>query len=514
MKRSIYQISLLVLFLFSSSVSFSQNTWNLVGQDNDNKVINFGVKVLNNKIYTTSSTINWGDSIPYVNTNLIQYDNNGNIIFDSLCGNINQTFVLYENVRSNFSFGSFCYPISFRYPNNPSLGEKPGFLILDTAYNTELNYISPFNNDTSIYFIGISHIKKYDKKYLITSLLQHSVTYQWANDNWCSWNELQLIDSLGNVFASRKIGGGIGQQDYQYYCNTVHYFDNNYYIIVNKGNYRQWQTNPTNLLIYKMDTLLNVVDSFNTTTNNWYATNSSAVFPNGDFVVGGVYVDAWEPDGDVWQKKYLRKFDKNLNIIWTKYFGLRNLNTGITKLMITSDGNIVGCGIDGLLSDTIGIHITGCIFKFTANGDSVWMHNYQAIDDPLYGDNNELLDIDEMPDGGFVACGKAVAFNPFTQRGWIMRVDANGCLTPDCVSSTKEYENNNEFIVYPNPATDLIHISNANQIAAYQIFQFDGKQVASGNSFPINSNEFTKGIYLIKIQTKNNQIFTQKIIKQ
>lgn len=66
------------------------------------------------------------------------------------------------------------------------------------------------------------------------------------------------------------------------------------------------------------------------------------------------------------------------------------------------------------------------------------MKNYQAIDDPVNGDNNELLDLDEMPDGGFVACGKVVAFSPYRQRGWLMRVDANGCLTPKCLNSTKK----------------------------------------------------------------------------
>jgi len=86
----------------------------------------------------------------------------------------------------------------------------------------------------------------------------------------------------------------------------------------------------------------------------------------------------------------------------------------------------------------------------------------------------------------------------------------NGILT----NVALELNDDQNVLLFPNPITDLIHISNSNQIDAYQIFQFDGKQLASGNSFPINSNEFTKGIYLIKIQTKNNQIFTQKIIKQ
>lgn len=60
--------------------------------------------------------------------------------------------------------------------------------------------------------------------------------------------------------------------------------------------------NPSNLVIIKLDTLFNPIHTFKTTTNNWYFANSSQFFPNGDFIIGGVYSDAWEPDGDVWQK--------------------------------------------------------------------------------------------------------------------------------------------------------------------------------------------------------------------
>jgi hypothetical protein len=295
--------------------------------------------------------------------------------------------------------------------------------------------------------------------------------------------------------------------------SNFHQFENYYFLSTNKVLINNIN-NPSDLVIYKMDTLLNLVDSFKTTTNNWYYANSSVVFPNGDFVVGGVYSDAWEPDGDVWQKKYLRKFDKNLNIIWTKYFGLRNLNTYISKLIISSDGNIVGTGIDGYLSDSIGIHITGCIFKFTANGDSIWMHNYQAINDTTYGDNNSLLDIDEMPDGGFVACGNAEAFIPYRRRGWLLRVDANGCLIPNCVVGIEDKIEQQEFIIYPNPTHNSLTITNANEIAYYQIFQFDGKLMASGNSLPIDVSAYTSGLYFLKVSKNTNEVFNFKFMKQ
>jgi hypothetical protein len=514
MKPLYFSLQILVIVLFCNSVSFAQNTWNLVGQDNSTRSINVLSKIINNKIYVPSFSINWNDIPPYVQVSLTNYNFNGEIIFDSLYGNVNQTFALSpSSFGSTYNQGTFCFAGDLRYPINNS--SKRGFLALDTLNVTKMQYISPFNFDSTVSFGGISHIKKIGDKYFIVSTFQHPDPYQWANDNWCSWNILELLDEAGNVVASRTIGGGINQQDYQYNCNSVHYFDNHYYAIVNKLNYRQWQTSPTDLVIYKLDTLLNVVSSYSTTNGNWYNSNSSVTFGNGDFVVGGIYVDARDNEYDFWQKKYLRKYDKNLNIIWTKYFGSRNQNTGISKLIITSDGHIAGTGTDGLLTDTIGMHITGCIFKFTENGDSVWMHNYQAMDSPIYGDVNVLLDIDEIIDGGFVACGYGDETNNGNlKRGWLIRVDDNGCLTSDCVSSAKEIENIKDFFVYPNPSNEILNITNSNQISFYHIFQFDGKLVEQGNTFPINVSEFSNGLYFLRINTKSNLVINQKIIKQ
>jgi hypothetical protein len=518
MKPLYFSFRILVIILFCNSVSYAQNTWNLVGQDNNNRSINVVSKIINNKIYVPSFSINWNDTIPYVQISLTKYSANGAIEFDTLYGNANQTFALSSaSYSSSYHQGTFCFAGEVRYPLNGI--SRYGFLALDSLNITKMLYISPFNYDTSVNFAGISTVKKYDNNYLTVSHFQHPVSYQWANDNWSKWNILQLLDTNGNVIANRTIGGGIGQEDYQYSCNAIHYFDNHFYAIVNKLNYRQWQTNPTNIIIYKLDTLLNIVSSYSTANGNWYDANSLAVYPNGDFIVGGIYVDARDNEYDYWQKKYIRKFDKDLNIIWTQYFGLRNLNTGITKLMITSNGSIAGTGIDGLVTinsngDTIG-HITGCIFKFTSDGDSIWMHNYQAMDSPIYGDVNVLLDIDEMPDGGFVACGYGDEINNGNlKRGWLIRVGANGCLTPDCISSTQEIENNNTFFVYPNPSNEILNITNSNQISFYHIFQFDGKLVEHGNTFPINISEYSTGLYFLQINTKTNQVINQKIIKQ
>lgn len=502
MKNKVF-VLLSVSLMYVCFNCFCQDKWNWVGENNDDKVIFFGVKNLNNKIYTFSSSINRSNSIPYVNTNLLQFDYSGNIIFDSVFGNLEETFVLYENVRSNYNFDNFCLPVGFRYPNNPSLGNKPGIILFDTLYNTKLSLVLP--SDSSFYVNSVSFINKIEQNKII---LIKKIQDETSNNKLV----VSILDSTGQEFNSNIINF----QNFAFGSASFLKNESNYYLICTKI-YVNNINDPSNLVIFKMDTLLNIIDDYESTSNNWYFNNASTVLPNGDFIVGGVFSDGIGSDGDIWQKKYLRKFDKNLNILWTKYFGRRSQNTNITKIMITSDGNIAGCGTDGKINisvngDTIG-HITGCIFKFTADGDSIWMQNYQALNDTVYGDDNILLDLDEMPDGGFVACGKATAFIPLRKRGWLIRVDADGCIE-NCVSNTEELDKENQFLIYPNPSNELLNISNSNQISSYEIFQLDGKLINQGNYFPINISKFTNGIYFIKLFTKSKEIINQKVIKQ
>lgn len=488
--------------MISNSISFAQTTWNWVGQDNNFAISHQGVKFYNDTINTCGLTIYYGDSIPYVTLEQFKYDLNGNVLSDTRLGNMDTTYVVGN--RINFINNTFCNYGEVRYPNQPSKPYNQFAYFIDLNNNKHFKYINVLDTINSSYIKNA--IKFNENKYCF--LFANQPLSETATIV-CS---VLIIDSLKNVLYEKSFS----VSGYWLLPREIYQYDNYYYLILNKQLINM-VNNPSDLFIYKMDTLLNVVDSFKTNSQNWYGGYTTQPLSNGDFIVGGVYSDGMQGNY-VWQKKYLRKFDKDLNIIWTKYFGSRSFNTGINKLMISGDGNIVGCGIDGLVTttingDSIG-HITGCIFKFTLNGDSVWMHNYQALDDPLYGDENILFDIDEMPDGGFVASGKALADLPTRRRGWVIRVDSNGCLTSNCISNTKELENYTEIIAYPNPSHDIINITNASLIKNYELFNCTGNLMSKGNSFPINLEDYSNGFYVLKICTKDNQIIIQKVIKK
>ncbi len=502
MKILLISKSILILFVLINSITVAQSTWNWVGQDNNFAISHQGVKFHNDTINTCGLTIYYGDSIPYVTLERFKYDLNGNLLSDTRLGNMDTTYVVGN--RINFMNNTFCNYGEVRYPSQPTKPYNQFAYFIDINNNKGFKYIHPL--DTPSLNLIERAIKFDDNKYC---LLFHD---QPIAGTTTTISKILFIDSLRNIIQEKTFA----ENGYWMIPRELFKSENYYYLLMNKQLINMIN-NPSDLFIYKMDTLLNLVDSFKTSSHNWYGGCTAQPLSNGDFIVAGIYSDGWQ-GSNVWQKKYLRKFDKYFNIIWTKYFGKRSFNTGINKLIISNDGNIVGCGIDGIVTttvngDSIG-HLTGCIFKYTLDGDSIWMRNYQALDDPLYGDENMLLDIDEMPDGGYIASGKAMATLPTRRRGWIIRLDANGCLTTDCVSNTRELEQSTEIIAYPNPGSDLIYLSNSGLIKYYEVFKFNGDIVRQGNSFPIDMENFPNGLYFLKILTNDDKIINHKLIKQ
>jgi hypothetical protein len=75
----------------------------------------------------------------------------------------------------------------------------------------------------------------------------------------------------------------------------------------------------------------------------------------------------------------------------------------------------------------------------------------------------------------------------------------------------------NNLSIYPNPAKDRIYISSntaIDKILVYNIFgQMMYKSSKKDNSIIVDISNFAKGIYLVKVFSKN-EITTKKIIKK
>ena len=87
--------------------------------------------------------------------------------------------------------------------------------------------------------------------------------------------------------------------------------------------------------------------------------------------------------------------------------------------------------------------------------------------------------------------------------------------TPVAVLGIKELSDN--FIIYPNPVKEKLHISTTSTIIEnIEIYSISGELILSSNKTnDINVGNLTKGIYILNIKDNNGEVLTQrKIIKQ
>lgn len=74
----------------------------------------------------------------------------------------------------------------------------------------------------------------------------------------------------------------------------------------------------------------------------------------------------------------------------------------------------------------------------------------------------------------------------------------------------------NSIQIYPNPATDVLNVTNVSDKAGYKIYSAVGQLIGSGNvnSGKINVSTLIKGAYVITIEDKGKDAFRSKFLKE
>ncbi len=225
----------------------------------------------------------------------------------------------------------------------------------------------------------------------------------------------------------------------------------------------------------------------------------------------------------------IMKRDTNFNIIWSTSFGdfpsAFNFFYDITQ---TPDGGWVAAGqtihvFDELdpNDETAGVFIGGYLAKVNAQGDSLWSRADTVFASHVYDARGSLGAVVALPSGSTIACGTMNRYNidPPQSYGWVIKVDKDGCLIPNCNPTTSGV-NLASFIegveVFPNPTTDFVQVSydgifdieiynNTGQLLEYK------KNLAQQTT--MNLMPYPKGAYILKIKSSEGTL-SQKIIKQ
>ncbi|MBK8473818.1 MAG: T9SS type A sorting domain-containing protein [Sphingobacteriales bacterium] len=166
------------------------------------------------------------------------------------------------------------------------------------------------------------------------------------------------------------------------------------------------------------------------------------------------------------------------NQLWRVFFD-EEWGKEIAGIKIARNGDIIGVGTD--------LGEGSCwLFRISPQGQLLWEHTYDNLTYPnaaVWG-GCHLYDLCETPDGGIAATGYMVkknANNQWESDVWLLKVDANGCLTPGCtemiidvgvsVAEPVAPSLQGSYAVYPNPASNYIQL-HADFLPPYQPVDF------------------------------------------
>lgn len=170
----------------------------------------------------------------------------------------------------------------------------------------------------------------------------------------------------------------------------------------------------------------------------------------------------------------------------------------------------------------------GNVQSNTLDGAYVAKYFIKALD-PANGYQDALggsktFDLPASGEFSVTATGTELASGLIVQFGFsVMGVNANPAdeqtlgnivIAPSTASVSEM--NGSSFMVYPNPANDVLKIDNGVDFSLFQITSLDGKQVSSGNfnGSSVIVNDLLPGVYFITLKNKNDLSETTRFVKK
>lgn len=236
-------------------------------------------------------------------------------------------------------------------------------------------------------------------------------------------------------------------------------------------------------------------------------------------------------------KGYVEKLDASRNSVWKRTLSalrtdLANSDQRVLKEL--PDGDIIIAGsAPKLLSveDTaMGGWIHGSVSRLNGvDGNIEWQHFYGSPDknDTMF---LGFYDMRKTEDGGYILAGESRnlvdrGIGPI-QRGWLLKVDSNGCEGPSDAQcwpvSIANIPAENTFNIYPNPSESSFELSysklkQASSLSVSNMLGISMLQAnlpAQENHFTIDASQWPAGVYVYRLESGDGVVSTGKLIKK
>jgi hypothetical protein len=217
--------------------------------------------------------------------------------------------------------------------------------------------------------------------------------------------------------------------------------------------------------------------------------------------------------------------------LWTKRYLNPDSTNRLHNFKRLSSGEYIGVGETFQYSPGIAAlpYVTmAYIMKLDSEFNLLWYRYYTPtgyVGGPFLDPVCHLNDFVENEDGGITALGRAFTYtgtglqSGYVQDSWLLRVDSEGCLVSGCAVDVTEYEKSSELYVYPNPASDRLHIAFPHIDKWHvSIYNMQGALVREGQPhqllhYTMDVQALPSGVYTVLSRDSQGKTFSHKIIK-
>lgn len=233
-----------------------------------------------------------------------------------------------------------------------------------------------------------------------------------------------------------------------------------------------------------------------------------------------------------WERVSLTRLGLNGNIIWQKYYGIKERPMLTSGLRECANGDYIMCGS----RRTSANELQGWIMRIDSAGNQKWWRNYRPQTSPILDtlSDNYLHDIIELPNGDISAVGwSGPSAISSKQQTWLLKLDSNGCFgfgncNPNLATGIGEIDNTSSLEDYikvsPNPFSNNLKVSYALHNVNNSLIEFNLIELATGkiivtqsslknqDNITFNTVDIASGVYLFNVRNNGKNIKNIKVV--
>ena len=420
-------------------------------------------------------------------------------------GEILQEKVIYEEgddiVAENFPM--LCQTEDGGYFLTAEYFQKGNGLVAKVDADLNLEFIREYTEDPQeILSVRNRGILRLHHDYYISSRKQHK--------NYHGYAHLMKIDSVGNLIWDKSYNTG---DDAQVKCKVA--IDGNIIMFGQRSKETDTGTIAMKQWYLKIDTAGIVIDEYE---SGWMVNQIAGYFDllelEDGFMIAtaNFYYDSKQTPYPYYQT-VLQKLDPEFAPLWTTTYGSLTPLNSIYQLSMSPEGNFVGTGVY-LAENLQQSAMTVLTLKFDEYGSILWERQDSILYESNYGCRNTAGEMVILESGSMMTVGSGETFLPNHENfGFVEKLDKNGCIIPGCVLSDVDEpaQRQEELFIYPNPATNLLHIDSklTDIVISLKIYDPLGRVIHPEiHQDEINVSNWTDGVYLFVL----NERYYQKVI--